>query len=104
MKTRINRQASRRGIALVLVMLTIIVLSAIVGSLAISMSTEMRLSRNTEYDAQMEWMGRSGIELARYALANKCAEQRNIDALNQFWAGGTSPCSNDVESGRASGS
>lgn len=78
-------------------MLTIIVLSAIVGSLAISMSTEMRLARNTDYDAQMEWMGRSGIELARYALANKCPEQKAIDALNQFWAGGTSPCSNDVE-------
>jgi general secretion pathway protein K len=82
---------------LVLVMLTIIVLSAIVGSLAISMSTEIRLARNTDYDAQMEWMGRSGIELARYALANKCPEQKSIDALNQFWAGGTSPCSNDVE-------
>ena len=78
-------------------MMTIIVLSAIVGSLAISMSTEMRLARNTDYDAQMEWMGRSGIELARYALANKCAEQKSIDALNQFWAGGTSPCSNGVE-------
>jgi general secretion pathway protein K len=97
MKTRLNSQASRRGIALVLVMMTIIVLSAIVGSMAISMSTEMRLARNTTYDAQMEWMGRSGVELARYALANKCAEQKNIDALNQFWAGGTSPCSNDVE-------
>jgi general secretion pathway protein K len=97
LKTRVNSRTSRRGIALVLVMLTIIVLSAIVGSLAISMSTEMRLARNTEYDAQMEWMGRSGIELARYALANKCAEQKSIDALNQFWAGGTSPCSNDVE-------
>ena len=97
MKTRVNRNASRRGIALVLVMLTIIVLSAIVGSMAISMSTEIRLARNTEYDTQMEWMGRSGVELARYALANKCPEQRNIDALNQFWAGGTSPCSNEVE-------
>jgi hypothetical protein len=96
-KTRLHHQSSRRGIALVLVMLTVIVLSAIVGSLAISMNTEIRLARNSDYDAQMEWMGRSGIELARYALANKCPEQRNIDALNQFWAGGTSPCSNDVE-------
>jgi len=97
LKTRLNSQSSRRGIALILVMLTIIVLSVIVGSLAVSMSTEIRLARNTEYDSQMEWMGRSGIELARYAMANKCAEQKNIDALNQFWAGGTSPCSNDVE-------
>jgi general secretion pathway protein K len=97
LKTRINHHSSRNGIALVLVMLTVIVLSAIVGGLAISMNTEIRLARNTGYDTQMVWMGRSGIELARYALANKCAEQKNIDALNQFWAGGTSPCSNDVE-------
>lgn len=96
MKISIDKKAPRSGIALVLVMMTIIVLSAIVGSLAIAMSTEIRLARNSDYNAQMEWMGRSGIELARYALANKCPEQRNIDALNQFWAGGSSPCSNDV--------
>ena len=72
-------------------MLTIIVLSAIVGSLAISMSTEMRLARNNDYSAQMEWMGRSGIELARYSLANRCPDQINIDALNQCWAGGSRP-------------
>jgi general secretion pathway protein K len=94
---RLKYHSSCHGIALVLVMMTVIVLSAIVGSLAISMTTEMRLARNSDYNDQMEWMGRSGIELARYALANKCAEQRNIDALNQFWAGGQSPCSNDVE-------
>jgi general secretion pathway protein K len=97
LKIYVNHKSVHSGIALVLVMLTIIVLSAIVGSLAIAMSTEIRLARNSDYDAQMEWMGRSGIELARYALANKCPEQRQIDALNQFWAGGTSPCSNDVE-------
>ena len=45
--------------------------------------------------SELEWMGRSGVELARYALVKKCAEQRDIDSLNQFWAGGTSPCSND---------
>ncbi len=37
------------------------------------MNTEIRLARNTDYDVQMEWMGRSGIELARFALANKCS-------------------------------
>lgn len=78
-------------------MMTIIVLSAIVGSLAVSMTTEMRLARNTDYDTQMEWLGRSGIEVARYAMANKCPEQKAIDALNQYWAGGTSMCSNGVE-------
>ena len=84
MKIRLKYQYSRHGIALVLVMMTIIVLSAIVGSLAISMTTEMRLARNTDYDAQMEWMGRSGIELARYALANKCAgaeKHRRLESI-----------------------
>jgi hypothetical protein len=70
-------------------MITVIALTALVASFAISMNTEMRLARNADYDQEMEWMGRSGIELARFALANKSPEQRNIDALNQFWAGGT---------------
>jgi len=97
LKIRYNNSAHCHGIALVLVMMTIVVLSAIVGSLAISMSTEVRLARNTDYSDQMEWMGRSGVELARYALANKCPEQKNIDALDQFWAGGNSPCSNGID-------
>lgn len=86
-----------RGFALILVMLVIIALTAIVAGFAISMKTEMTLARNADYDDELEWMGRSGIELARYELANKCAEMRNIDALNQPWAGGHSPCSNDVD-------
>jgi hypothetical protein len=77
-------------------MITILALTSLVASFAISMNTEVRLARNADYDQEMEWMGRSGVELARFALANKCPEQKNIDALNQFWAGGTSPCSNSI--------
>jgi general secretion pathway protein K len=79
-----------------MVMIVVISLTALVASFAISMNTEVRLARNADYDQELEWLGRSGIELARFALANKCPEQRNIDALNQFWAGGTSPCSNEI--------
>jgi general secretion pathway protein K len=93
---RIHQKKSRGGFALILVMLTIITLTALVASLAISMNTEMRLARNSDYDTEMEWMGRSGVELAEFALANKCAAQKGIDALDQFWAGRTSPCSNDI--------
>lgn len=96
MKMRIHQKKSRAGFALILVMLTIITLTALVASLAISMNTEVRLARNSDYDMEMQWMGRSGIELAEFALANKCAAQQGIDALDQFWAGGTSPCSNDI--------
>jgi type II secretory pathway component PulK len=96
LKTRLPKSSPRSGFALILVMITIIALTTLVASFAISMNTEVRLARNADYDQELEWLGRSGVELARFALANKCPEQRNIDALNQFWAGGTSPCSNDI--------
>ncbi len=78
-----------------LVMVVIFALSVLVAAFAYSMSVEMRLAQITDYDVELEWMGRSGIELARFALGNKCPEQRDIDALNQFWAGGNAACSNN---------
>jgi hypothetical protein len=95
-KTRLIKLAPRGGFALILVMITVIALTTLVASFAISMNTEMRLARNADYDVELEWLGRSGVELAKFALANKCPEQKNIDALNQFWAGGTSMCSNEI--------
>jgi general secretion pathway protein K len=80
-------------------MCVILVLTVIVAGFAMSMKTEMTLARNADYDNELEWMGRSGIELARYQLANKCpdANQRGVDSLDQAWAGGNSTCSNGVE-------
>ena len=77
-------------------MAVIFSLTVIVAAFAYSMSVEMRLAQINNYDVELEWMGRSGMELARFALAAKCPDQKDIDALNQFWAGGTSPCSNDI--------
>jgi hypothetical protein len=96
MKIRFDKSQSCAGFALILVMIVVISLTAMVATFALSMNTEIRLARNSDYDAEMEWMGRSGIELAEFQLANKCPEQRNIDALNQTWAGGTALCSNQV--------
>jgi general secretion pathway protein K len=96
LKTRITKSYLRGGFALILVMITILALTTLVASFAISMNTEVSLARNADYDEELEWAGRSGIEWARWELANKCPEQRGYDALNQEWAGGTSPCSNDV--------
>jgi general secretion pathway protein K len=79
-----------------LVMMVIFALTVIIAAFAYSMSVEMRLAQITDYDVQLQWMGRSGVELARYALAMKCPGQEGIDSLNQFWAGGFTPCSNDV--------
>ena len=96
MKTRHPHSSPARAFALILVMSVIFVLTVIVAAFAYSMTVEMRLAQISDYDDELEWMGRSGMELANFALSVKCPEQRDIDALNQFWAGGTSPCTNDV--------
>lgn len=79
-----------------LVMLVIFALTVIIAAFAYSMTVEMRLAQITDYDVELQWMGRSGVEMARYALAIKCPGYEGVDALNQFWAGGTAPCSNDL--------
>ena len=78
-----------------LVMIVIIVLTSIIAAFVLSMKVETQLAQVSDYDSQLEWMGRSGVELARYALTMKCAGQEGVDSLNQFWAGGATPCTND---------
>src|SRR5437773_405290 len=85
----IKLPSAPRGIALIMVMIVIIGLSVLAGGFAYSMKVEMKLARNSNLDAELEWLGRSGVELARYVLA----QQMNIatepyDSLNQKWAGG----------------
>jgi general secretion pathway protein K len=71
-------------------MVCIFVLSALAAIFAAYMKVEMRLAANSNNEAEMQWLGRSGVELARYVLG----QQLNIpnepyDSLNQKWAGGT---------------
>src|SRR5262245_17894483 len=65
------------------------------------MKIEARLAQNYESDAEMEWLARSGVELARYILAQELQtpEGRMYDALNQKWAGGVGSITNDVLAG-----
>lgn len=82
--------ARTHGIALVIVMMVIVVLGILAARFAYTMKVEMKLAENVESESDLEWIGRSGVELARYVLA----QQMNIpgesgyDALNQKWAGG----------------
>jgi general secretion pathway protein K len=81
--------ASERGIAIIIVMVSIFVLAVLAGGFAYSMKVETKLAMNSNNETEMEWLGRSGVELARYVLA----QEMNIpstpyDALNQKWAGG----------------
>jgi type II secretory pathway component PulK len=72
-----------------MVMVAIFVLAMLIGAFAISMKTEMTLARNSRNDANLIWAGRSGLELARYVLAQqRMIRNEPYDAMNQKWAGG----------------
>lgn len=87
----IRLQKKSRGIALVIVMIVIVVLAVLAGGFAYSMKVETRLARNSAFDSDMENLGRSGVELARYILAQHLRippPQSTYTALNQKWANG----------------
>lgn len=86
---RIQGTASQRGIALIIVMISIFVLTVLAGGFAYSMKVETKLARNANSESQIEWLGRSAIECARWELAQQLTiAQEPYDARNQVWAGG----------------
>jgi general secretion pathway protein K len=95
---KVATQTSTRGFALIIVMLVIVVFSGLAAVFAMSMKVEMQLARNIDSESEMEWLGRSGVELARYVLAQQMnCPNEPYDALNQKWAGG--PGGNCVTNG-----
>jgi len=86
---------------MILVMGAVIVLTALVAGFSYSMKVEARLAQNYQSDAEMQWMSRSGVELARYVLSQEMQAPggRNFDALNQKWAGGVGSITNDALAG-----
>ena len=77
---------ARRGFALVMVLIVITVLGILAGSFAYSMKVEMRLAQNSTFESELEWLGRSGVELGRYVLGQSMGQP--YTSLNQLWAGG----------------
>ena len=61
------------------------------------MKVETKLARNSTWDTELEWMGRSGIELAKYVLSQPRQAGQPFDALNQIWAGGTGETNDALE-------
>jgi type II secretory pathway component PulK len=86
MKIRLRPQSD--GIALLIVMCAIFVLSILAAGLAFSMKVESKLAVSTDTNQRLVWLGRSGVELARWVLAQEATLQP-YDSLNQIWAGGT---------------
>jgi general secretion pathway protein K len=105
----------QRGIALIIALIAVTALSFLAAGFAYSMKVEMTLARNANSDSDMFWLGRSGVEKARWILAQQLSIScEPYDALDQFWAGGSgSLCSSnsplagmtmDVELGGGKGS
>ena len=68
---KISRSNQHDGIALIIVMIAILVLSIMAAGFAYSMKVETKLAQNAENEEQLLWLGRSGVELARWVLASK---------------------------------
>ena len=83
------RRAHSRGVAIMVVMGFIIVLTVLATAFAVNMKVEAKLKGNANSDVEVEWLCRSGVELAKYALSRQMADPNTpYDALNQIWAGG----------------
>ena len=82
-------QAPPRGIALIIVMMVIVVLGVLAAGFAFSMKVEMKLAKNVDSESDLEWLGRSGVEYARWILAQQLnCPNEPYDSLDQTWAGG----------------
>ena len=70
-----------------MVMLVIFALAVIAGGFAYSVKVETILARNANDDHEFEWLARSGIEYARWAVAEQLTIRTPpYDALDQFWS------------------
>jgi type II secretory pathway component PulK len=89
MKIRICPQARTHSFALIVALMAIFVLSVNAALLWYSMQVDIKLAAKAQYEPQMVWLGRSGVEVARWILAQEASiPGEQYDAKNQFWAGG----------------
>jgi general secretion pathway protein K len=84
-----RKRKSRSGIALIVVMIAIVVFSILAAAFAFSMKVETRLAQKADNEQQLLWLGRSGVEYARWILSQEASiPSEPYDSLNQIWAGG----------------
>ena len=84
---KIKFQNNSRGMALILVMIAIAVFSSLAAVLWASMKVETELARHADHEQELLWLGRSGVEYARWILSQHPVREP-YDSLNQIWAGG----------------
>lgn len=99
MKITINRKP--RGMAIFIVLICLAVLVGMAAIFSYNMKVETKLAYNSNNETDMEWLGRSGFEYAKWILALEMTlpgRAQQFTALNQKWAGGTGE-TNDVLAG-----
>ena len=86
---KISFRKNSAGIALIIVMIAVAVFSALAAALAFSMKVETKLAQKSDNEQQLLWLGRSGVEYARWILSQEVSiAGQPYDSLNQIWAGG----------------
>jgi type II secretory pathway component PulK len=89
-KLRTRLKSSQSGIALVIVMISIFVLTILAAGFAFSMKVETKLAQHANNETELQWLGRSGVEYARWVLFQQgSCPLEPYDSLNQTWATGT---------------
>ena len=84
-----TRQNFRDGMALIMVMIAITVFTILAAALWFSMKVETHLAQRSDHEQQLLWLGRSGVEYARWILSQQASiAGEPYDSLNQIWAGG----------------
>jgi len=83
----VHRPDRRRGIALIIVMIAVMILTILAAGFAYSMKVEVRLAMNSRNHAELEWMARSGMEYAKWVLAEDM-KLGPKDSKDDVWAGG----------------
>jgi general secretion pathway protein K len=86
MKTSLRHNSD--GIALIMVMCAIVVLSILAAAFAYSIKVETRLAQNADSEEQLLWLGTSGVQRACWILSQHPPGEP-YDSLNQKWAGGS---------------
>ncbi len=70
-------------------MISIFVLTILAAGFAYSMKVETRLAQHANNESQLQWLGRSGVEWARWILAEQAKiAAEPYDSRDQVWAGG----------------
>jgi general secretion pathway protein K len=81
---------TRRGVALIIVMLMLLAMAGMAAAFAYAMRVETRLASNTDSTGELEWLGLSGVEFAKWVLfeQQRMPSNQGCNTLRQFWAGG----------------